>query len=98
MLHSRGADFFFSRLKNDVFGHKSDTLCSSRADPILAFRELTSVSKKNTHFMLHSRGPDFSYQHLKIHVFGHKIDPLCSTRVDTILVFRALKSVLKVIN
>ena len=43
MLHSRGADFFFSRLKNDVFGHKSDTLCSSRADPILAFRDLTSV-------------------------------------------------------
>ena len=48
MLYSRGADFFFSRLKNDVFGHKSDTLCSSRADPILAFRAFTSVFQVKT--------------------------------------------------
>ena len=67
MLHSRGADFFFSRLKNDVFGHKSDTLCSSRADPILAFRDLTSVFQvKKIHTLCSTRAdPIFPINTLK---------------------------------
>ena len=45
MFPSRGPDFSFSRLRINVFGHKLDTLCSPRADPILAFRALESVFK-----------------------------------------------------
>ena len=45
MLHSRGPDFSFSRLKIQVFGNKLDTLCSTRADPILVFCALKFVFK-----------------------------------------------------
>ena len=45
MLPSRRPDFSFSRIKIHVFGHKLDTLCSTRADPILACRALKSVFK-----------------------------------------------------
>ena len=45
MLHSRGPDFSFLRLKILVFGHKLDTFCSIRLDLILAFRALKSVFK-----------------------------------------------------
>ena len=45
MRHSRGPEFFFSRLKIHVFGHKLDSLYATRADPNLAFRALTSVFK-----------------------------------------------------
>ena len=45
MLPSRGPDFSYSRLKIHVFVHKLDTLCSTQADPILAFYTLKSVFK-----------------------------------------------------
>ena len=45
MLPSRGLNFSISRLKIHVFGHKLDTLCSTRADQILAFRAFKSVFK-----------------------------------------------------
>ena len=45
MPPSRGSGFFFSCIEVHGFGHKLDTLCSTRADPILAFRELKSVFK-----------------------------------------------------
>ena len=45
MRHSRGPDFSFSRLKIHVFGRKLETVCATRADPILAFRALKSVFK-----------------------------------------------------
>ena len=43
MHHSRGPDFSFSRLKIKFFGHKLDTLCATRAEPNLTFREFKSV-------------------------------------------------------
>ena len=45
MIPSRGPDFSFSRLRIHVFGHQLDTLCSPRADHILAFCALESVFK-----------------------------------------------------
>ena len=45
MRHPRGPDFTISRLKIHVFGHKLDTLCATRADPILAIRDLKPVFK-----------------------------------------------------
>ena len=96
MLPSRGPDFSFSRIKIHVFGHKLDTLCSTRTDPILAFHDLKSVFKVKNSLYAPSRGPDFSLSRLKIHVIGHKLDTLCSSRADPILAFHALKSVFKV--
>ena len=43
MLPSRGLKFPISRHKIHVFCHKLDTLCSTRVDPILAFRAIKSV-------------------------------------------------------
>ena len=45
MRHLRGPNFFVSRLKIHVLGHKLGTLCATRADPNLAFRTLKSVIK-----------------------------------------------------
>ena len=44
MRHSLGHIFPNHTLKS-MFGHKFDTLCATRADPNLAFRELKSVFK-----------------------------------------------------
>ena len=45
MIHLRGPNFGVSRLKIHVFGHKLDTLCSTRADPVMAFHTLKYVFK-----------------------------------------------------
>ena len=45
MRHSRGPNFSFSRLKINVFGHKLDTLCATRADQNFAFCALQSGFK-----------------------------------------------------
>ena len=45
MLHSRGPDFSFLRLKILVFGHKLDTFFAIRLHLILAFRSLKFVFK-----------------------------------------------------
>ena len=42
-IPSRGPNFSFSRLKIHLFGRKKDTLCSTHADPILAFHVLKCV-------------------------------------------------------
>ena len=91
MLYSREPDFSFSRLEIHVFEQKLETLCSVRADPILAFRALKFVFKANnqTPYARLARTRIFLLT-LKIHVFSHKLDTLCSTRKDPILAFRAL--------
>ena len=45
MRTSREPNFSFSRLKINVFCHKLDTLCATRADPNFAFCALQSVFK-----------------------------------------------------
>ena len=66
MPHSRGPNFSVSRLKIHVFGHKLDTLCSTRAETILAFRELKSVFKaKNCTLSATRADPIFPFHYLK---------------------------------
>ena len=82
---SRGPAFFISRLKIPVFGHKLETLCFTRADPILAFCALKSVFKvKNSTLYAPLARTRFFLLRRKIHVFGHKLDTLWSTLAYTI--------------
>ena len=85
MRHSRGPKFSFSPLKIHVFSRKWDTLCATRADPNLTFRELKSVFKiqHSTLYAPHAQTRFFHFTP-KDHVFGHKLDtyaPLARTQI-----------------